>query len=283
MPFQVTTYNGAEILAIQAPVWVGSVRSMLRTAAREMLKDKPFHLWNDPTDLLLTYDETGEPAAVQDMTPSMKAATALTTVIGYLQDLEADYVDIVAGIDVDFLKEKQAATQRAAEDEFKSGKWDGTTKSTYIQFLDDAAWRSYIKMNPSPGGSSPESTEGETTPPHKAKTRDRVIRMNKANHTVAAVVHEVFHVIEGDGTDELGMYFVEACCEYLTCEALGGIDLRWAKGYGKDAPAPVYQKNLRNIRKAVAQQELTKRDIHLAFFASDKTALEKVFDKVGNN
>jgi hypothetical protein len=176
---------------------------------------------NEQSDTL-DFTRDGKPRVKPSINPDHKVKRAKALVTQYLPSLGLDTVQAEQG-EITLL-----AKLTALIDQQK------------VVFLSKTEWALAAK---GPGG-SPEGTEGITTP---APRGDRLISINGENHTLNAIIHELFHAIESDSLGSLDNGVVEGMTEYFALQA-SGLDARLAQDGGT-----VYRDNVRVLRLALAK------------------------------
>jgi hypothetical protein len=109
-----------------------------------------------------------------------------------------------------------------------------------VDFLNTQQFR--FALHGSPGGSA-ESTEGITTP---GEVGERKVIINTDNHTLNAIVHELFHSVESTILHELPNGLVEGMTEYFALHAAG---LTFRRSI--QSQTPIYADNLKFLRLAL--------------------------------
>ncbi|TMQ05917.1 MAG: hypothetical protein E6J90_41005 [Deltaproteobacteria bacterium] len=132
-----------------------------------------------------------------------------------------------------------------------------------VMFLNKTDWARAAK---GPGGSA-ESTEGITTPDPRGKRR---VLINNENHTLNAIVHELFHTIENDALTHIVTGVVEGVTEYFALQA-SGLDFRVAGDGGR-----VYRDNMRVLRLALAKGAVTHAQLVRGYFLGETAPLDRL-------
>jgi hypothetical protein len=120
-----------------------------------------------------------------------------------------------------------------------------------------------------------DMTEGYTThQKENATVQSAEVFINGDNHTVGAVVHELFHTLShpmlGNVWDGVGPHLEESLTEYLTCMATRLFYRRDIRGN------TIYSKGLMILRKGIDDNAFTEQDLINVFFKCDETNLKKV-------
>jgi hypothetical protein len=124
-------------------------------------------------------------------------------------------------------------------------------------------------LSKSPGGSA-EATEGITTP---GQPGDRAVTMNADNHTLNAIVHELFHSVESSALTQLPGGLVEGMTEYFALHA-SGLTFRRPR----DSKTPVYADNMRFLRIALAKAKVSHDSLVRAYFLGETGPLAPVIE-----
>jgi hypothetical protein len=129
----------------------------------------------------------------------------------------------------------------------------------------------FMKAQKIIGADNAASTEGATSP-HKRGTRK--VAINQEFHTLYAIVHELFHVLEADNVAGLGPGLYEGLTEFMTTSA-SALDVRrdmTGNGY-------TYQSNVRTVRKTLVDfPVVTEKDLYKTYFEGDLTAIQQSFE-----
>jgi hypothetical protein len=139
----------------------------------------------------------------------------------------------------------------------------GLVDQQKVAFLSKTEWALAAQ---GPGG-SPEGTEGITTP---ARRGERLVSINQENHTLNAIVHELFHAVESDVLTQLDGGVVEGMTEYFALQA-SGLDSRLAQDGGT-----VYRNNMRVLRLALARGAVTHPQLVQGYFLGNTGPLDRL-------
>jgi hypothetical protein len=140
-----------------------------------------------------------------------------------------------------------------------------------VEPVNAAMFGIWMQTNQIIGSKNAGSTEGVTTSKDRGA---RKVAINLDFHTLYAIVHELFHVVEANTVASLGPGLYEGLTEFMTITA-SGLDIRrdrTGQGY-------TYRSNLHALRTALADFPLvTEPDLYKAYFEGDLTAIKRSFE-----
>jgi hypothetical protein len=131
-----------------------------------------------------------------------------------------------------------------------------------VMSLNQSAWASE-----SAAQGRPQAAEGITTPDPRGR---RAVLINEENHTLNAIVHELFHAIKSYALTNLPGSVVDGMTEYFTLQA-AGLDFRLAR----DA-TPVHADSVRALRLALTREGVTQEQLVQGYFLGQMDVLDRL-------
>lgn len=129
-----------------------------------------------------------------------------------------------------------------------------------VEFLNETAWAWAMLGSPA----TPQTAEAITTPGPRGK---RLVSINAENHTLNAIIHELFHAIASDALADLVGGVVEGMTEYFALQA-SGLDVRFAQDGGT-----VFGDNMRALRLALTNGVVTPTQLVRGYFLGETDPL----------
>ncbi|MEU4173500.1 hypothetical protein AB0F46_42850 [Streptomyces sp. NPDC026665] len=139
-----------------------------------------------------------------------------------------------------------------------------------VNFADRDEWKFMVAAN-ARGTGNPETTEGITS---SATFGERQIAMNAHNHSLPAIVHEMFHILESDkmlNRFDMPDGLAEGMAEFLTCRATG-VDAR--TNIGGPSIDRIYRQDLDFVNRAVKSNVTSHGEIQAAYFYGNMDAIK---------